>query len=193
MEYLKTDIWNNITAYPHCCIGEGIHSVCVYIEDGKKVIGVPRKAIYNRLGLNINNGSYDTFTLDMDINYEKAHNNHVGNDIVIKDEETRKALLQLGQNIYDFQERFIAVFFKDWSDTLNAVKKTDNQGFPGNCNPYYKEFRCSIEKDDNTNRYVLSGVKGTPLMYFNNKSNAEQFLSILRNVVNVIIDYYRTL
>ena len=99
---MKTDIWNNITAYPHCCIGEGIHSVCVYIEDGKKVIGVPRKA-------------------------------------------------------------------------------------------YYKEFRCSIEKDDNTNRYVLSGVKGTPLMYFNNKSNAEQFLSILRNVVNVIIDYYRTL
>lgn len=147
MEYLKTDIWNNITAYPHCCIGEGIHSVCVYIEDGKKVIGVPRKA-----------------------------------------------LLQLGQNIYDFQERFIAVFFKDWSDTLNAVKKTDNQGIPDNCNPYYKEFRCSIEKkDDNTNRYVLSSVKGTPLMYFNNKSNAEQFLSILRNVVNVIIDYYRTL
>ena len=118
----------------------------------------------------------------------------VGNDIVIKDEETKKALLQLGQNIYDFQERFIAVFFKDWSDTLNAVKKTDNQGIPDNCNPYYKEFRCSIQKkDDNTNRYVLSGVKGTPLMYFNNKSNAEQFLSILRNVVNVIIDYYRTL
>lgn len=191
MKYLGTSSMYNITAYPHCCIGEEIHSVCVYIDGAQKVIGVPRKVIYKRLGLDIDNDLYDTFTLDMDINCDKSLD---GNNIVIKDQKTKEALLQFGQDIYKLQEKFIAEFFKDWSDTLNAVKKTDNQGIPDNCNPYYKEFRCSIEKkDDNTNRYVLSGVKGTPLMYFNNKSNAEQFLSILRNVVNVIIDYYRTL
>lgn len=123
MEYLKTDIWNNITAYPHCCIGEGIHSVCVYIEDGKKVIGVPRKAIYNRLGLNINNGSYDTFTLDMDINYEKAHNNHVGNDIVIKDEETKKALLQLGQTYMIFKRDSSLCFSRTGQIPLMPLRK----------------------------------------------------------------------
>lgn len=191
MEYLKTESWNNITTYPHCCIGEGIHSVCVYIEDDKKIIGVPRKAIYNRFGLNIDNDLYDTFTLDMDINYYQPCKS---NEIIIDDQETKEALRQFGQRVYRFQESLIANYIIGNNDSLTKIKNLDNASPTDNLGNFeINESIYQIIQNTRSHRYCLYDTHGNLQIQFNNKVCSNRFTSILRNVVSGIIDCYKNL
>lgn len=191
MEYLKAEIWNNIIAYPHCSIGEGIHSVCVYIDGDKKIIGIPRRSIYKRFGLNIDNDLYDTFTLDMNINCDKSLD---GNNIVIKNEETKETLLQFGQRVQKFQESLIVNYIIGTKDSLAKIKNLDNASTTDNLGGIeFTESIYQIIQDTRSHRYYLYDADGNLRIQFNNKVYLDRFTSILRGVVNVIIDYYKTL
>lgn len=192
MEYLGIELRHIILTKPNFWADEKETFVCLYIDKGKNVIGVSRENIYRKLGLVTDNNLYDTFNID--IPPYKTTGNHILFDNEEEKEKLRETLIQFGQNIYDFQEKFIAAYWMENKCTLNAIKKLDKPNTQITAGNFLTSVMpLFIEEDSDMNCYNIYDGQGTVLIQFNNENSAKQFSLILRGVVSVIIDYYKNL